>query len=239
MQNLPVSIRSLFNFTIIAALAASIVACGGDNLPATLATSTDTVSLLTSTSKVKATPVYKVTDLGPSSGTGSSAVAINKGGDVAGYSYNPERATLWKEGGTPINLGTLGGNRSYAYGINNAGQVAGISFFSGDAIYHATIWNGTTITDLGTLGGSSSQAFGINKAGQVVGYSFPASDDRQHATIWNGTTPTDLGTLGGRDSIARAINNAGQVVGYSQLVGDAAHDHATLWNGTKAIDLEH
>lgn len=125
-------------------------------------------------------------------------------------------------------LGTLGGSSSIAYGINDAGQVVGYSYLTGDASYHATLWNSAVATDLGTLGGSSSIASDVNSAGQVVGTSYTAGDAARYAALWNGAAPINLGSLGGVGG-ATAINDAGQIVGYSH-----GGDTATFWNGITA-----
>ena len=125
-------------------------------------------------------------------------------------------------------LGTLGGSSSIAYGINDAGQVVGYSYLTGDASFHATLWNSAVATDLGTLGGSSSIAQDINNFGQVVGTSYTAGDAARYAGLWNSGARINLGSLGGVGG-ATAINDAGQIVGYSH-----GGNTATFWDGTLA-----
>ncbi|MDP3844145.1 MAG: HAF repeat-containing protein [Oxalobacteraceae bacterium] len=248
MQNIPVSIRSFSNFAAVAALAASLVACGGDSAPASSAASTDTASLLALTAQVKATPVYRFTDLGALSVDGSvpytvtrAAFGINKAGDVVGINFTAgelaEHATLWKKGNV-INLGTLdplSSGFSVATGINDRGQIVG---YSGFPPTRALLWNGTTVTELESLGGFFTAATAINKAGRIVGWSQIAPNaPGQHAVVWDGTTAaTDLGTLGGSGSSATAINDAGQIVGSSSIAGNV-ESHATLWKEGAATDL--
>ena len=51
-------------------------------------------------------------------------------------------------------LGTLGGTYSGGFAINASGQVTGYADTAGDGLYHAFLWDGTTMQDLGTLGGT-------------------------------------------------------------------------------------
>jgi len=64
-------------------------------------------------------------------GTMSAAFAINRHGQIAGFSSTADgtiHATLWSGHATaPQDLGTLGGTNSYARGVNNRGQVVGYS----------------------------------------------------------------------------------------------------------------
>jgi len=170
-----------------------------------------------------------ITDLGTLGGNNSNAFAINKAGQVAGFSDTTvgspdQHATLWS-GGNITDLGTLGGHYSAATGINNAGQVAGYSTTAGDAAQYATLWNvnGKTITSLDTLGGQAF-ASAINNAGQVAGWSYTTGNPYDsHATLWNvnGTAATDLNSLLSSKAInagwlltsANGINDNGWIVG--------------------------
>lgn len=134
-------------------------------------------------------------------------------------------------------LGTLGGSTSGVSGINASGQVAGYSLISGDSIYHAVRWTGTTPTDLGTGTSTSYGWGGINASGQVAGFA-SAPGFNMHAVRWTGSIPTDLGTLGGNNSAANAINSSGQVAGNSQTIPNSSFPvHAVRWTGSTAEDL--
>ena len=80
-------------------------------------------------------------------------------------------------------LGTLGGTHSDGHGINASGQVTGYSRTTGDAAYHAFLYDGT-MHDLGTLGGTDSYGLGINDSGQVTGYSHTTGDATYHAFLY-------------------------------------------------------
>jgi probable HAF family extracellular repeat protein len=192
-------------------------------------------------------------------GYGSTAIAINDTGQVAGYYFN----TLFNQNSVFItgphgvgltDLHTLSGIDSEAVGINAAGQVVGTTnklvgpqdkYGSGNAFITGP--NGVGMTDLGTLGGNFSSATGINDAGQVVGsaetsvYTGNSYGQRFiHAFITgpNGVGMRDLGTLSGGDSLASDINAAGQVVGTSNT-DSPYNEHAFITgpNGQGMTDL--
>ncbi|MBA3483038.1 MAG: HAF repeat-containing protein [Pirellulales bacterium] len=165
-------------------------------------------------------PAYHVTDLGTLGGPFAAGYGINAKGQVAGYSFTPEYASVhaFLYDGTLHDLG-----EGTAFGINDSGQVTGRSG-SG----HAFRYDGT-MNDLGTLGGTTSEGRGINDSGQVAGYSRTTGDAAFHAFLHD-STMHDLGTLGGIHSIALGINNSGQVTGDSNTTGGEIH--AFLYDGT-------
>jgi probable HAF family extracellular repeat protein len=111
-------------------------------------------------------------------------------------------------------LGTLGGTSSAAYGINNNGQIVGYTYMSGDAAYHATLWNGGTMTDLGTLGGINSAAYGINDSGQIVGQMTDIYRQQHGFLLSGGSYLFDVSFIGVSGSTSvNGINNLGQFVG--------------------------
>jgi probable HAF family extracellular repeat protein len=126
-------------------------------------------------------------DLGTPSGTyGSTALDINKRGDIVGYTITSQsnRALLWHNG-VMHDLGTLGGAFSWATGINEQGLIVGHSETA------AGEWRGFALrrgvmTALPTLG-ATCDVWGVNDRGQVVGDSFAPSgmEGRFHAVLWS------------------------------------------------------
>jgi probable HAF family extracellular repeat protein len=162
-------------------------------------------------------------------GTSSTANAVNDNGWVVGNSAAAEgsRATLWRPGLAPLNLGfivELGGT-SVAFGINNANVVVGNSgAFAG--FTRAFRWTEASgLVDLGAPGGRSSFANDINESGQIVGYASYSANPQNRAILWDtdGTAyeldqflPAGSGwTL----TEAYGINDLGWIVGRGTLAG--------------------
>jgi len=185
-------------------------------------------------------------DLGTLGGSGSTALAINNAGKVAGAAALPlgdpsgdTHAFVYDiASATMTDLETLGGSTSQARGINDVGQITGVAFLQGNharaAIFHPDL----TVEDLGTLGGDRSEGYDINDAGHVVGSSYTA-DHVEHAFLYDGATMKDLGTLG-LASLAYDINDAGQVVGASYnaegLRRAFLYDNGTMYNLMDLVD---
>jgi probable HAF family extracellular repeat protein len=167
-------------------------------------------------------------------GCGSIAQAINRFGQVVGYSCtsanNPSYAFIWAKTTGMKNLGKLpGGVNSYAFAINDLGQVAGFSD-CGTGCDHAVLWSKAkgSILDLGVLpGASDSVALGINNVGQVVGGSSYSATNELHGFVWSPSTGMlDLNNLIPANSgwllqYPTAINDKGQIVGDGTLNGQA------------------
>jgi len=174
-----------------------------------------------------------MTNLGtPLWGSYTEAYAINNSGQIVGRSGS---AFLY-DSGNWTNLGTLGGGYSTAYDINDAGRVVGSANLAGDAVWHAFLHDGTSITDLGSLGDpdSASSASGINEAGQVVGYYEGSTGYR--AFLYDQGTMYDLNSfdiagIADWDYLrwAQDINDSGQIVGHGRKDGNV---HAFLMTPT-------
>ena len=169
-------------------------------------------------------------------GKNSRAIAINKGGQVAGIAdtANGSRHAFLLSRRKMADLGTLpGGVMSIAMAINAGGAVAGAAD-AGQGARHAVVWKDGKISDLGTLpGGRVSYATALNDHGQVAGYA--ETPDGYHAFLWSGGAMQDLGTLKEDPSSAWAMNNLGQVVGTSGMGKYILH--AFLWQNGKMADL--
>ncbi|SNB46928.1 HAF repeat-containing protein [Geobacter sp. DSM 9736] len=197
-----------------------------------------TVLVLTASQASARSPEARTTSLGTLGGAGSTAVAINDKGTVAGFSDtatpNIEHAFIWKNG-RMTDLGALGKHESSrAKAINNNDEIVGDSFVKG--AIHAFLWKKGKMIDLGTLGGKNSFAIGINDRGEVIGNS-ETSKGKSHAFLWKEGKMIDLGTLGGASSTAVAINEQGEVAGYSQIKGSGKATHAFIWRRNRMTDL--
>ncbi len=158
-------------------------------------------------------------DLGVLPGeTFSRAEDVNNRGTVVGWSAGGpllQRATVWKAGGGPTDLGTLG-YESGAVAINDRGHIAGGSIPDGAFSAVAVIWDARGIRSLGTLNGDYSTANDIDDSERVVGVSLEA-DGAQVGVVWDRGAVESLGRSGAPLSNAAAVNNAG-----SMIVGFAA-----------------
>ena len=172
-----------------------------------------------------------ITDLGTLGGTGSSGIAINNSGQVAGNSTTAQGAThgFLYSNGAMTDIGTLGGRSgSQVSGINSTGQIVGTSYTGADQ--RAFVYSGGVMTDLGTLGGASSHALGINDSGKIIGFSETSSNPGPsvlHGFVYSGGVMTDLG--GFRPT---GINSAGDMAG---TTFDGAATHAVIYSATGVI----
>jgi probable HAF family extracellular repeat protein len=155
------------------------------------------------------------TALGTLGGEFSQALAVNRCGQVTGWSGRADGlAHAFLYDGALHDLGTLGGSQSSGEAINDCGKVTGWAVTAGNQT-HAFLYDGTTMRDLGSLGGSSFGA-AINNVGQIVGQSFLSGDTGFHPFLYDSRTGgpiQDLGVLG-ESALAVDINDAGQIVGW-------------------------
>lgn len=178
---------------------------------------------------------YQITELGTLGGN-SYSQAINKAGNVTGYSYvKPTGITRhafnWKPLKGIKDMDTLGGPSSFGIDLNNKFQITGFSQITepsstdpnkSETKSRAYFWNSTKgMLNMGTLGGTNSYGYSLNDKGEVVGYSDIADNTSTHAFIWTKRKGMiDLGTLGGKHSYANGINKFGYVTGASNTQGD-------------------
>jgi probable HAF family extracellular repeat protein len=122
-----------------------------------------------------------VTDLGNLGGsTNNVAFAINRQGQIVGFSGLPGNATahafLYQKGGPMQDLGTLFGDVfSIAYSINDSDQIVGQSC-DANSNCRAVLWQNGAKLDLNSLVPAGTPtlvvAFDINKQGQIVGEAY-------------------------------------------------------------------
>jgi len=162
-------------------------------------------------------PINPATDdLGDFGGQSSSAVSINKNGDIVG-TYLPAVA-----GAYPYAVLLKSGSLTQIGGLG-LGSVATINDMDQIAINvneQAAVWSNGTVTPLAPL---VSAALGINNLGQAVGYA-PAGTAPQHAFLYANGVTVDLNTLIPSSSgwtllSANAINDLGQIAGNGQING--------------------
>jgi probable HAF family extracellular repeat protein len=163
-------------------------------------------------------PINPATDdLGDFGGQSSSAVSINKNGDIVG-TYLPAVAGAFPyavllKGGTLTQIGGLG--LGSVASMNDSDQVAI------NVNEQAAVWNNGTVTPLAP---PVSEALGINNSGQVVGGYAPPRTAPSHAFLYTNGVRVDLNTLippntGWTLLFASAINDAGQIAGNGQING--------------------
>ena len=195
------------------------------------------LSAATATSAQRA---WTITDLG--FGDGSTAVAINKRGQIVGYRsvYYPGGegrtvSVLWQDGVTTDVMGLP----SVPVDINDRGEVVGTFRYAEFGEAHGFLWRNGVVAEigdpafgLGLFGGLA----GINGRGQVVGHteSLPGRPGFQ-AFLWQDGRFTYLGDLGGGYSIAEAINDRGDVVGRSATAQNEMHSF--LWRDGVMTDI--
>jgi probable HAF family extracellular repeat protein len=178
-------------------------------------------------------PLYALTDIGPFTSPGATAidnhdnvVVAQINGNGSFYYQHSSSSVVQLEAVAP------GADVVMANGINDAGNISG---WSGQ---HAVVWKVTGgYSLLNTENAAAAQAQGINQQGVVAGSRALAHADGA-PTAWdeNGTE-TDLpGVVGG----AIAVSDQGLIVGDATQSGaypDYGPQHATAWQAREATDL--
>jgi probable HAF family extracellular repeat protein len=177
------------------------------------------------------TTTEEIGDLG---GGSSTPLGINNDDHIAGYSANADgydRAFLYNNGAMG-DLGTLGGHYSYATAVNNRDAVVGGSFTDADDnVYHAFVWEGSSMVDLNTKVTSRAadwvltEAAGINDGGVIVGRGTLAG--ASHGFLLKPLAAGDANADGSVDfldlvSLAQSYNAEGAGIGWEQ--GDFGGD---------------
>ncbi len=88
---------------------------------------------------------YAVFELPTLGGSHSLGWMVSERGDVIGSAFLPGNIfhpTVWIDGQTPIDLGTLGGNYGECRGVNNNGWIVGYSTVPGQGLFDgsAFLW---------------------------------------------------------------------------------------------------
>ena len=183
-----------------------------------------------------------MTDLGTLGGNFAVGFAINRSGEVAGYSTTASGnyQAFVDQNGQMTGLGSLvTGGSSQAYAINDSGAVAGQASVSNGGP-HAFLNIGGKMTDLGLLpgeGGTFTTASGINNSNQVAGSGDNAASEERAFRYSNGKM-TDLGAYN-IDTVAEAINDSGAIVGqtYGQNSDGSTFNHAFIYTAGHFQDL--
>jgi probable HAF family extracellular repeat protein len=169
----------------------------------------------------------------------SQALAINAGGDVAGYVVeNHKHPVVWPRGAERIVLPVPDTAWSgSATAISDAQVVVG--YFSGSGVLLDCLrWSaGEGVVDLGLMAnGDFCRPSAINRSGVIVGQASAVPEGPGLAFRYENGKFRDLGTLpGDAYSEALAINNQGHIVGWSSPLPSAGH--AFLWSGGTMKDI--
>lgn len=201
---------------------------------------TSAACLLISSLQSFATPRYTIKAIGaPPAGQSSTALSINKYGDVCGYyeaSGSVCQAFVYVNGemtaiDKPTNITSM-----KATGINDSRQVAMWGTYSPYG-WRSYVWEqGSGLTQIGTTS-SYVTTEEINNSGQVTG-SFQKLDYTTNAYISDQNTWTYIpGTTTYPITTGFSINDKGQVAGYYYGPQGNVNSIPFFWDGTQRIDL--
>jgi probable HAF family extracellular repeat protein len=184
----------------------------------------------------------EMTELEPGAARQTITVAMNRRGEVAGYTTDPsvgsdsDEGFVWSDGvmtAVPDRAGS-----SAAQDVDDHGRVLVNRRAAGATRWRASVVDGDReVTSPDVAGGRSINGVEMNNRGVVIGYDTADDVSAQRAYVWRpGREPVDVGSLGGTWTLASEINDAGTVLGYSFTAGNA-WERNFLWRRGRMIDL--
>ena len=190
---------------------------------------------------VQAEIKYTLTELRCSRSLGSSPVAINNGGEVAGWYFwgdSSYHAFIYR-GGATHDLGSLSGYDNIVTSINNYGQVVGFfqNRYNSNSFIEFAYLHGSdgSVTLLGSLGNAAfTHPSGISDSGVIVGSS-GSTDSNTKAFIYQNGQMSALGTFAGRPLKYASINSRGQILATYQAADSSLK--SVLISGGQMQDL--
>jgi probable HAF family extracellular repeat protein len=150
-------------------------------------------------------------DLGTLGGATSTAVAVNKSGQVTGSADTATTSHAFLYSKKMQDLGALSQDYSQGLALNNLGVGVGIGYTSTGEIH--PFLRDNKMHDLGTLGGTEAFPAAINDVNEVVGRSYTPTSSDVEAFLWTSAAGMrQLGDTTWSKSEAIGINAGGQVV---------------------------